>query len=53
MSIPQRIIDLVEDFEENKHEYTNPEIFDEIEKKVRDELMQAHSSENNLCDNED
>ena len=35
MSAPQKIIDLVEDFEENKHEYTNPKIFDEENTKAK------------------
>ena len=35
MSAPQKIIDLVEDFEENKHEYTNPDVFDEENTKVK------------------
>lgn len=35
MSAPQKIIDLVSDFEENKHEYKNPEIFDEENTKVK------------------
>jgi len=35
MSAPQKIIDLVEDFKENKHEYTNPDIFDEENTKVK------------------
>ena len=32
---PQKIIELVEDFKENKHEYTNPDIFDEENTKVK------------------
>lgn len=35
MSAPKKIIDLVEDFEENKHEYTNPDVFDEENTKVK------------------
>ena len=35
MSAPQKIIDLVEDFKENKHEYNNPDIFDEENTKVK------------------
>ncbi len=35
MSAPQKIIELVEDFNENKHEYTNPDIFDEENTKVK------------------
>ena len=35
MSAPQKIIELVEDFTENKHEYTNPDIFDEENTKVK------------------
>ena len=35
ISAPQKIIDLVSDFEENKHEYKNPEIFDEENTKVK------------------
>lgn len=32
MSAPQKIIELVEDFTENKHEYTNPDIMKKIPK---------------------
>lgn len=35
MSAPQKIIELVEDFKENKHEYTNADIFDEENTKVK------------------
>ena len=35
MSAPQKIIELVEDFKENKHEYTNPYVFDEENTKVK------------------
>jgi len=35
MSAPQKIIELVNDFKENKHEYTNPDIFDEENTKVK------------------
>jgi len=35
MTAPQKIIELVEDFKENKHEYTNPDIFDEENTKVK------------------
>ncbi len=35
MSAPQKIIDLVNDFKENKHEYINPDIFDEENTKVK------------------
>ena len=35
MSAPEKIIELVKDFKENKHEYTNPEIFDEENTKVK------------------
>lgn len=35
MSAPQKIIELVEDFKENKHEYTNANIFDEENTKVK------------------
>jgi len=35
MSAPQKIIELVEDFKENKHEYTNPDVFDEENTKVK------------------
>ena len=35
MTAPQKIIELVEDFTENKHEYTNPEVFDEENTKVK------------------
>ena len=35
MSAPQKIIDLVEDFKENKHEYKNPDVFDEENTKVK------------------
>ena len=35
MPAPQKIIELVKDFKENKHEYTNPEVFDEENTKVK------------------
>lgn len=35
MQAPQKIIELVEDFKENKHEYTNPDVFDEENTKVK------------------
>ncbi|MBR0472967.1 MAG: N-6 DNA methylase [Methanosphaera sp.] len=35
MNAPQKIIELVEDFKQNKHEYTNPDIFDEENTKVK------------------
>ncbi|RAP49673.1 MAG: hypothetical protein BZ138_07420 [Methanosphaera sp. rholeuAM270] len=35
MVVPEKIIELVRDFEENKHEYTNSEVFDEENTKVK------------------
>lgn len=35
MSTPQKIIELVEDFKENKYEYINPDVFDEENTKVK------------------
>ena len=35
MSAPQKIIDLVEDFKENKQEYLNPDVFDEENTKIK------------------
>ncbi|MBE6513486.1 MAG: restriction endonuclease subunit M [Methanobrevibacter olleyae] len=35
MSAPQKIIELVQDFEENKYEYINPDVFDEENTKVK------------------
>ena len=35
MVVPQKIKELVRDFEENKHEYTNPDVFDEENTKVK------------------